>query len=469
MSDIRTRFAPSPSGYLHIGGARTALFNWLHARHNNGKFILRIEDTDVARSTRESVDAIFEALEWLGIDYDEGPFFQSERSDIYKEHLEKLVESGHAYYCTCSPEEVQAMRERAKETGGKPKYDGTCRDKGLKKTEGAVIRFKSPLIGTTVLEDIVKGSIAFQNAELDDFVIQRSDGMPTYNFAVVIDDITMNINTVLRGDDHVMNTPKQILIYKALGAALPTFGHLPMVLGADRSRLSKRHGAMSSTAYRDMGYLPDAVLNYLVRLGWSLGDEEFFTREDLVQKFNIDNIGKAAGIFNPEKLTALNADHIQATPPEKLAPHLLPFLKEKGYPAENDQYLREIIPTLNTRSKTLIEMADGAEFYYQDDVEFEEKAAKKFLKANVLEPFAMLKDKFAAMDDFSQESQEAVFTEIMEKFDLKFGKIAQPLRVALTGKTVSPGIFEIIKVLGKDRVLPRLEKAVAHMQERADS
>ena len=469
MSDIRTRFAPSPSGYLHIGGARTALFNWLHARHNNGKFILRIEDTDVARSTRESVDAIFEALEWLGIDYDEGPFFQSERSDIYKEHLEKLVESGHAYYCTCSPEEVQAMRERAKETGGKPKYDGTCRDKGLKKTEGAVIRFKSPLIGTTVLQDIVKGSIAFQNAELDDFVIQRSDGMPTYNFAVVIDDITMNINTVLRGDDHVMNTPKQILIYKALGAALPTFGHLPMVLGADRSRLSKRHGAMSSTAYRDMGYLPDAILNYLVRLGWSLGDEEFFTREDLVQKFNIDNIGKAAGIFNPEKLTALNADHIQATPPEKLAPHLLPFLKEKGYPAENDQYLREIIPTLNTRSKTLIEMADGAEFYYQDDVEFEEKAAKKFLKANVLEPFAMLKDKFAAMDDFSQESQEAVFTEIMEKFDLKFGKIAQPLRVALTGKTVSPGIFEIIEVLGKDRVLPRLEKAVAYMKERADA
>ena len=469
MSDIRTRFAPSPSGYLHIGGARTALFNWLHARHNNGKFILRIEDTDVARSTRESVDAIFEALEWLGIDYDEGPFFQSERSDIYKEHLEKLVESGHAYYCTCSPEEVQAMRERAKETGGKPKYDGTCRDKGLKKTEGAVIRFKSPLIGTTVLEDIVKGSIAFQNAELDDFVIQRSDGMPTYNFAVVIDDITMNINTVLRGDDHVMNTPKQILIYKALGAALPTFGHLPMVLGADRSRLSKRHGAMSSTAYRDMGYLPDAVLNYLVRLGWALGDEEFFTREDLVQKFNIDNIGKAAGIFNPEKLTALNADHIQATPPEKLAPHLLPFLKEKGYPAENDEYLREIIPTLNTRSKTLIEMADGAAFYYENDVEFEEKAAKKFLKANALGPFAMLKEKFAAMDDFGQKSQEAVFTEIMEKFDLKFGKIAQPLRVALTGKTVSPGIFEIIEVLGKHRVLPRLEKAVAYMQERTDA
>ena len=239
-----------------------------------------------------------------------------------------------------------------------------------------------------------------------------------------------------------------------------------MVLGADRSRLSKRHGAMSSTAYRDMGYLPDAVLNYLVRLGWSLGDEEFFTREDLIEKFNIDNTGKAAGIFNPEKLTALNADHIKAAPPEKLAPHLLPFLKEKGYPAENDQYLHEIIPTLSARSKTLIEMADGAAFYYQDDIEFEEKAAKKFLKANVLEPFAMLKEKFAAMDDFGQEIQEAVFKEIMEKFELKFGKIAQPLRVALTGKTVSPGIFEIIEVLGKDRVLPRLEKAVAYMKER---
>jgi glutamyl-tRNA synthetase len=467
MSEIRTRFAPSPSGYLHIGGARTALFNWLHARHNGGKFILRIEDTDVARSTRESVDAIFEALEWLGMDYDEGPFFQSERTHIYKEYLDRLIESGHAYYCTCTPEEVEAMRQKARDAGGKPRYDGTCREKGRTRAEGSVVRFKAPHIGTTVLEDVVKGNIVFQNSELDDFVVQRSDGMPTYNFAVVVDDIAMNINTVLRGDDHVMNTPKQILLYKALGSPLPTFGHLPMVLGNDRSRLSKRHGAMSSTAYRDMGYLPDAVLNYLVRLGWSFGDEEFFTRETLVEKFTLNNLGKSAGVFNPEKLTALNADHIKATPPEKLAKHLVPFLKEKGYPAEENDYLYGIIPTLGARSKTLIEMAEGAAFYYEDDIRFDEDAAKKFLKPNVLEPLTMLKEKLETLESFDQSAQEKVFTEVMDASGLKFGKIAQPLRVALTGKTVSPGIFEIIEVLGKERVLPRLEKAVDYIRNRA--
>jgi glutamyl-tRNA synthetase len=460
MSQVVTRFAPSPSGYLHIGGARTALFSWLYARHMKGKFVLRIEDTDLARSTRESVDAIFEALEWLGIDWDEGPFFQSERFHIYKEYLEKLVDSGHAYYCTCTSEEVEEMRKKAMASGGKPKYDGSCREKGRLKTENAVIRFKSPLMGTTILEDVVKGNIVFQNQELDDFIIQRSDGMPTYNFAVVVDDITMGINTVLRGDDHVMNTPKQILLYKAMNSPLPTFGHVPMVLGHDRTRLSKRHGAMSVTAYRDMGYLPQAVLNYLVRLGWSFGDQEFFTLEELITKFNITNLGRSAGVFNPEKLTALNADHIKAMPPEKLALHLIAFLKQKGYPAEEGNYLNGIITTLNTRSKTLVEMAESASFYYTDQLEYDEKAVKKFLKTDILEPMAMLTEKLENSKDLTQETQETIFREVLETTGIKFGKIAQPVRVALTGKTASPGIFEMIEILGKARVISRLKHAI---------
>jgi glutamyl-tRNA synthetase len=460
MSQVVTRFAPSPSGYLHIGGARTALFSWLYARHMKGKFVLRIEDTDLVRSTRESVDAIFEALEWLGIDWDEGPFFQSERFQIYKDYLEKLVDSGHAYYCTCTPNEVEEMRKKAIASGGKPKYDGSCREKGRLKTKDAVIRFKSSLIGTTVLEDVVKGNIVFQNQELDDFIIQRSDGMPTYNFAVVVDDITMGINMVLRGDDHVMNTPKQILLYKALNSPLPTFGHVPMVLGHDRTRLSKRHGAMSVTAYRDMGYLPQAMLNYLVRLGWSFGDQEFFTPEDLITKFNITNLGRSAGVFNPEKLMALNADHIKAMPPEKLAPHLIPFLKQRGYPAEEGNYLNSIIATLNTRSKTLMEMAESASFYYADPLEYDEKAVNKFLKPEILEPLTLLTKKLKAAENLSEQTQETLFKEVLETTSIKFGKIAQPVRVALTGKTASPGIFEMIETLGKDRVMHRLNHAI---------
>lgn len=460
MSQVVTRFAPSPSGYLHIGGARTALFSWLYARHMKGRFVLRIEDTDLARSTQESVDAIFEALEWLGIDWDEGPYFQSERFHIYKEYFEKLIDAGHAYYCTCTPEEVEEMRKKATASGGKPKYDGSCREKGRTKTDGAVIRFKSPSMGTTVLEDVVKGNIVFQNQELDDFIIQRSDGMPTYNYAVVVDDITMGVNTVLRGDDHVMNTPKQILLYKALNSPLPTFGHVPMVLGHDRTRLSKRHGAMSVTAYRDMGYLPQAMLNYLVRLGWSFGDQEFFTIEELIAKFNITNLGRSAGVFNPEKLTALNAEHIKATSPENLAPHLIPFLKQKGYPAQEGNYLNAVITTLNTRSKTLVEMAEKAAFYYTDPLEYDRKAVKKFLNPDILEPISILTQKLESAKDFTQQSQEILFREVLETTGIKFGKIAQPVRVALTGETTSPGIFEMIEILGRDRVISRLKKAI---------
>jgi glutamyl-tRNA synthetase len=429
-----------------------------------GRFVLRIEDTDVQRSTRESVEAIFEALTWLQIDWDDGPYYQSKRMDVYLQYLEKLLDSGHAYYCTCSPEQVDAMRKRAIASGDKPKYDGTCREKRLKKTENAVVRFKSPTMGTTVLEDVVKGNIVFQNAELDDFVILRSDGTPTYNFAAVIDDITLGINMVLRGDDHVNNTPRQIHIYKALDVPLPAFGHLPMVLGGDKTRLSKRHGAVSVTVYRDMGYLPDALINYLVRLGWSHGDQEFFTRDDLIEKFNIESIGRAAGIFNPEKLLALNADHIKATAPEKLAPMLIPFLKDLGYDTEEGPMMYKIIQTLNTRSKTLKEMAEAAVFFFEDPTRFDEKGVKKLFKRPIIDPMKRLVELLEKIDSFDENALEEVFKKVMNETGLKLGKIAQPVRLALTGKTVSPGIFEIIEILGKAKTINRLQNAIQFME-----
>ena len=457
MNEIITRFPPSPTGYLHVGGARTALFNWLYARHMKGRFVLRIEDTDAARSTQESVDAIFEALEWLGIDWDDGPYYQSKRFDIYREYIQKLIDTDNAYYCTCTPEEIAAMRKVGMASGGKAGYDGSCRDKGLANSEGAVVRFRTPLNGSTVLTDVVKGSIAFSNEEIEDFVIQRSDGTPTYNLAVVVDDITMNINMIIRGDDHVMNTPKQLLLYRALQAPLPTFGHVPMVLGNDRSRLSKRHGAMSVTAYRDMGFLPDALVNYLVRLGWSHGDQEFFTRDELVEKFSMENIGRSAGVFDQEKLLALNAEHIKATPVKTLATLLVPFLQQEGIQAQTGPFIESVIQTLVPRSKTLQEMARDAVFYFSDTIEYEEKAAKKFLKAKALEPLDMLVAELERIADFTEANLEDAFRAVMEKSGLKLGKIAQPVRVALTGRTASPGIFEIIAIIGKDKVLDRCQ------------
>lgn len=463
MQTVITRFPPSPTGYLHVGGARTALFNWFYARHTHGRFVLRIEDTDTVRSTQASADSIFEALEWLGIDWDEGPYFQSRRFHIYAEYVQKLLDSGHAYYCTCSPEKLEAMRQHAMATGGKPKYDGTCRDRNLPKSDNAVVRFRAPLTGSTVIHDVIKGDIVFQNAEQDDFIIQRSDGTPTYNFVVVVDDVTMGINTVIRGDDHVNNTPRQIMLYQALGAELPVFGHLPMVLGKDKTRLSKRHGAMSVTAYRDMGFLPEAMINYLVRLGWSYGDQEFFTKEELIEKFTLEHIGKSAGVFDMDKLLSLNADHIKATPPRALTPHLMPFLKARGYAAEEGEYLDQVILTLNARSKTLDEMAESARFYYEDSISYEPAAADKFLKSEATEPLKLLIQKMGSAPDFSESALEPIFLSVMEATGLKLGKIAQPVRVALTGKTASPGIFEIMAILGKEKVLARLNQALHYL------
>ncbi|MBW1649275.1 MAG: glutamate--tRNA ligase [Deltaproteobacteria bacterium] len=464
MKEIVTRFAPSPSGYLHVGGARTALFNWLYTRHNKGKFILRIEDTDKERSTDESIDAIIEALNWLGIDYDEGPYFQSQRFSIYEEYIEKLIDSGQAYYCNCPQERLDKIRQEAMKSGSKPKYDGKCRNLGLKRGENSVVRFASPLDGVTILEDAVKKNIVFQNSELDDFIIARSDKTSTYNFVVVVDDITMGINTIIRGDDHVNNTPKQILLYNALYARLPVFAHVPMVLGKDKARLSKRHGAMSVTAYRDMGYLPDAMINYLVRLGWSYGDQEFFTKEDLIEKFTLNNIGRSAGVFDTDKLLALNADHIKGMEPKKLFFYLNPFLKNKDIEAEYNGFMEGVIKTLNKRSKTLADVAEGSEFYFAKSISFEDEKVRKLLNSDAKDIFLMVIEQFEKTDDFSEAGLEKVFVKIMKRTGLKLGKIASPVRAALTGKSISPGIFEMVEVLGKEKTIERLKAALEFIE-----
>ncbi len=467
MRTIITRFPPSPTGYLHIGGARTALFNWLYAKKTGGKFVLRIEDTDEARSTKASVDAIFDSLEWLGIDWDEGPFFQTERYDIYKDYIKNLVDSGHAYYCDCTPEAVDAMREEAKAQGKKPMYNGKCREMNKEGKPGMVVRLKAPRMGSTVVEDAVKGDTAFPNSELDDFIIQRSDGSPMYNLAVVVDDITMGINTIIRGDDHLVNTPKQMLIYQALGAELPLFAHVPMVLGSDKARLSKRHGAMSVSEYREMGYLPDAMLNYLVRLGWSHGDQEFFTREELIEKFSLEHIGRSPSMFDMDKLTALNAKHIQNKPSHEIAQALTPYLEAKGITKEEtDGRLEKAVETLQARSKTLVEMTDASLFYFKEAIEIDEKADKKFLKPGAVDLLTKSADYIEALgeDGFTEKNLEGALKRVMDETELKFGKIAQPLRVALTGGTVSPGIFEMILALGKERTVQRIRAAVSHIE-----
>ena len=463
MSGVITRFPPSPTGFLHVGGARTAIFNWLYARHTGGRFVLRFEDTDAERSSQQYVDAILESLLWLGIDWDEGPYFQTQRFAVYRDYIQKLLDSGSAYYCTCPPERLDAMRQKAMASGGKPKYDGTCRNLGLAAGPGAAVRFKAPLTGTTVLDDVVKGGIVFQNEELDDFIICRSDGTPTYNFAVVVDDITMSVNTIIRGDDHVMNTPKQIQLYKALGSPLPVFGHVPMVLGKDRTRLSKRHGATSVTAYREMGFLPEAMINYLVRLGWSHGDQEFFTRQELIKVFNLEAIGRAAGVFDPDKLAALNADHIKASPAPQLVESLRPFMAARGVELTDTSTAEKVVASLAPRSKTLVEMADQALFYYQDAISYEADAARKFLIPDALPALKTMTRKLEVLDDYTEHALEEAFKAVMAETGLKLGKIAQPVRVALSGRAASPGIFEITAIIGKEKTLARLRRAIAHI------
>jgi glutamyl-tRNA synthetase len=466
MSTIRLRFAPSPTGYLHVGGARTALFNWLLARKLGGTFILRIEDTDVARSTEESVNAILEGMTWLGLDWDEGPFYQSERFPVYKEFVDKLLAEGKAYKCYCTAEELEAKRESALREGRKPKYDGTCRNRTAPFPDAPyVVRFRAPQEGVTAFDDLIKGRIAFSNEELDDLIIQRSDGTPTYNFTVVIDDATMGITTVIRGDDHVNNTPRQVLLYEALGYPVPTFAHVPMILGADKTRLSKRHGATSVMAYRDMGFLPEAVVNYLVRLGWSYGDEEIFSREELVEKFTIEAVGKSAGVFNPDKLLWLNHHYIKSGDPARLAELLVPFLAERGVdPAAGGPDLAAVVRTLQERSRTMLEMADGALFYYRSDFDYEPEAAGKFLTPGAAPLLAALMERFDALPVFDHSSIEQAFKDLCAEKGIKMGQVGPPVRVALCGGTTSPSVYEVLELLGRDEARTRISRAMRYAE-----
>jgi glutamyl-tRNA synthetase len=462
---VVTRFPPSPTGTLHIGGARTALFNWLFARQHHGKFVLRIEDTDKVRSTNENIESIIQSLQWLGLNWDEGPYFQSQRTKIYYEMIEKLLSSGKAYYCHCSPEDLERKRIEAKKKGLKPKYDGTCRELGLGKAPGAVVRLKSPLSGKTIFKDLVKGTISIANDELDDLILQRSDGSFTYNFAVVVDDSTLGINYVIRGDDHVNNTPRQILIYKALGEPIPQYAHLPMILGPDKSPLSKRHGATSVMAYKDMGFLPHALLNSLARLGWSHGDQEIFTTQELIELFSLKHVGKSAGIFNMEKLLDCNAKYIREEDNDKLADLLIPFLAKLGCSNLPREKVKGAAKTLKARSKTLLDMSENAVFYFQD-ITYEKQADEKFLVPELVEMLEDLLLDLKGAPNFDHNELENIFSAFLQRHQVKLGTIAQPVRVALTGKTVSPGIFEIMEVMGQDMVIQRLSHAISHIKKK---
>ncbi len=465
MSELRVRFAPSPTGYLHVGGARTALFNWLLAKNKGGTFILRIEDTDVERSTRESVDAILEGMKWLGLEWDEGPFYQSDSFPLYKEYVQKLLAAGKAYKCYCTSDELNEKRELAMQEGRKPKYDGTCRERtGCPDDQPYVVRFRAPQGGVTAFDDLIKGTITFPNGELDDLIIQRTDGTPTYNFCVVIDDASMRITTVIRGDDHVNNTPRQIQLYEALGFPVPQFAHVPMILGADKARLSKRHGATSVIAYRDMGYLPEALMNYLVRLGWSNGDDEIFSRDEMIQKFDIGNVGRSASVFNTEKLNWLNAHYIKNGDPERLADLLLPHLSSREVTTLNGPDLMAVVRTLQERAQTLEEMADRAIFYYNAPVSYDDAALAKFDKEQLAAVFAAVTQKLSSAHADDAAGTDGLFKEVCTENGWKMGQVGQPVRIALSGGTQAPGIGEIVMVLGVEETLRRIQRAREHVQ-----
>jgi len=466
---VKTRFAPSPTGYLHIGGARTALFSWLYARHTGGKFVLRIEDTDAKRSEGGYTSQILDAMQWLGLNWDEGPFYQSKRLDLYRSYVHKLLDEGKAYWCECSPELLEAKRKQAIKEGRKPKYDGTCRNKGLGPAPGRVVRFATPLTGFTSFDDAIKGRISVNNDELDDLIILRSDGMPTYNFTVVVDDATMGITHVIRGDDHVNNTPRQIVLYHALGFAPPVFAHVPMILGPDKTRLSKRHGATSVMAYKEMGYLPEALVNYLARLSWSYGDQEIFSLEELIRYFDIHDVGKSAAVFNPDKLLWLNHHYIKQADPRRLAELLLPFLKSRGLEVPEIGYVEKVVIDLRERSRTLKDMADLGDFYFKDIKirDIPEELRLKFFRPELVEVFRTLVQELEAVDVSDKEQVERAFMNVLNAHNIKLKLLAQPVRVALTAKKVSPGLFEIISTLGKERVVTRLEDAISYMENLA--
>lgn len=459
MSPVRTRFAPSPTGYLHIGSARTALFSWLYARKHQGVFILRIEDTDQERSTKASIDAILEAMDWLNLDYDEGPFYQTDRFERYQAVIEEMLAAGTAYRCYCSKERTDQLRDEQLKNKLKPRYDGHCRN--LEKPEAGpfVVRFKNPTDGVVEFHDLIRGDLKFENKELDDLVIARSDGVPTYNFSVVVDDLDMGITQVIRGDDHINNTPRQVNILRALGATPPEYAHVPMILGSDGKRLSKRHGAVSVMQFRDEGYIPDALLNYLVRLGWSHGDQEIFSRDELIEYFNLESVNHAPAAMNPEKLLWLNQHYIKSLPVEEIANELSWHMQFHQINITDGPDLTQVVIAQRERAKTLEEMALRSRFLFED-ISISEDMRSYFTDA-IKPALELFLKKSEALTEWNKDSIHGILTAVVSEAGLKLGKLAQPIRVAVTGGTMSPPLDVTLELLGKEKSLKRIQHALA--------
>ncbi len=465
---VKTRFAPSPTGYLHVGGVRTALFSWLHARKHGGRFVLRIEDTDRERSTNESVNAILEGMTWLGLEYDEGPFYQTERLDRYNEVIDQLIAQGLAYRCSCTQARLGELREQQMAQKIKPRYDGYCRNAAVSDVGPHVVRFCNPRDGQVVVDDGVRGKVVFSNDELDDLIIRRTDGTPTYNLSVVVDDLDMGITDVVRGDDHLNNTPRQVNILAALGKTPPRYAHVPMILGDDGSRLSKRHGAVSVMEFRNQGILPEALLNYLVRLGWSHGDQEIFSLDEMVELFDIGEVNKSSSSFNTEKLLWLNQQYIKNDNPERIARLLSPHMGNLGIDPADGPDLVEVATAQQERARTLVEMAEISAFFYRDFDEFDEKAARKHLRPVAREPLEVLRDRLAQITDWQPEPLHELVKSVAETLELNLGKVAQPLRVAVVGRAASPGIDVTLYLVGKDACLRRIDKALEYIRVREE-
>ncbi|WP_336292472.1 glutamate--tRNA ligase [Cronobacter dublinensis] len=465
---IKTRFAPSPTGYLHVGGARTALYSWLFARHEGGEFVLRIEDTDLERSTPEAIEAIMDGMNWLSLEWDEGPYFQTKRFDRYNTVIDEMLAAGTAYKCYCSKERLEALREEQMAKGEKPRYDGRCRHghEHHADDEPCVVRFANPQEGSVVFDDQIRGPIEFSNLELDDLIIRRTDGSPTYNFCVVVDDWDMEITHVIRGEDHINNTPRQINILKALGAPVPLYAHVSMINGDDGKKLSKRHGAVSVMQYRDDGYLPEALLNYLVRLGWSHGDQEIFSREDMIAHFSLDAVSKSASAFNTDKLQWLNHHYINTLAPEYVATHLQWHIEQENIDTHNGPQLAELVKLLGERCKTLKEMAQTCRYFYEDFSEFDADAAKKHLRPVARQPLEVVRDKLAALTDWTAENVHHAIQATADELEVGMGKVGMPLRVAVTGAGQSPGLDVTVHAIGKSRSVERINKALAFIAER---
>lgn len=469
-SSVVTRFPPSPTGYLHIGGARTALFSWLFAKKHKGKFVLRIEDTDLERSTEESVQAIFDGMNWLDLPHDDGPYYQTQRFDRYKAVIEQLLAEGKAYRCTVPKAVLDAQREEQIKNKQAPRYNGHCRDMNIPADCGEpfVVRFKNPLEGDVVFDDAVKGQISISNTELDDLIIARSDGTPTYNLTVVVDDIDMGMTHIIRGDDHVNNTPRQINLYKALGAKLPIFAHVPMILGEDGKRLSKRHGAVGVMQYYEEGYLPEALLNYLVRLGWSNGDQEIFSRDEMIEAFSLEGINKSASTFNPEKLLWLNQHYIKTGDPKRIGTLLADYAQKQGFDLSNGPAPEAFVSAFSERVSTMVEMASQAKPYYTDFDEYDAKAEKRHFKPTCIEALETLKAKYDALDNWQGEILHTIVQDTANELDIGMGKVGVPLRVAVCGVASSPAIDVTLELMGRDRTLARLEKAIAYLMDKRD-